>query len=1129
MKNSLYIWLFWACYIQILISIKAHFASSICLEDERSLLLQLRSNLNYSRSKSSKLAYWNQTLDCCQWNGIQCDRSAGHVIGIDLSGESITSSSDSLSSLFSLQFLQSLNLANNSFSNADISSEFGKLASLTYLNLSNAGFSGQVPREISQLTKLVTLDLSSLSYLGSSPLKLENPSLAMLIRNFTGLRGLNLNGVVISVNGSEWCKALSSAVPNLKFLSLSNCNLSGGISASLGKLQSLSELSLDQNNLAAPVPAFIAKFGNLTALKLSNCQLRGRFPQSILKLPRLRSLDLSSNQQLQGALPEFPSNSSLQMLIVSYTNFSGKLPNSMGNLQQLQRIEIVNCSFSGSIPPSMGQLKQLMYVDFSNNKFSGLVPSLSSAKSLSNLRLSNNMLNGTVACTQWISLSKLVDLDLNSNSLNGNIPGSLFSLPSLQSIQLYQNEFTGALGELNISSPIQTLDLSFNKLWGEIPDSVFKMQGLKVLKLSYNRFNGLVDIHLIEKLKDLSVLELSFNRLEVYAGTTSKNLSSYPQLRSLRLASCTLHILPAFLKWQSNLTSLDLSDNQIQGRIPRWIWEVDSLSYLNLSRNNFIELEPPFRDPTSLSVLDLNSNKIQGVIPKPPSKIQYLDYSNNSFTSIIPTNISDFLGFTILFSLSRNNLSGNIPASFCKLANLQVLDLSDNQLNGTIPNCLIEMTSTLGVLNLGRNKLRGPISNTFPGNCSLRTLGVNANNLEGSIPRSLANCTQLQVLDLGNNEFNDTFPEWLNTLWNIRVLVLRSNNLYGSIQCAANDLSWKMLQIIDLAFNNFSGEFVGHCVLKFKGMITEEDQFDTTSLKYNVYDSYFYEDMVSVTLKGSEYQLQKILRLFTTIDFSSNNFKGKIPKVIGNLYALKALNLSHNKFSGSIPSSLGNLTMLEALDLSHNQLTGEIPPQLTSLTFLSFLNFSYNKLKGRIPAANQFWTFDASSYINNQGLYGPPLTKSTSLSPSSPSKRSSAQQRKSSSEGKLDWLSIFIGSGFGTGAALVIAPLMFWKKGRKWFDKRVNKIVSTILLACGIDHVTFDQGNPQPEEDIKHQLFDITGYSEVEAEEESIYGRFCVFCSKLDIDRKRVIHNPGCTCHGFPSSILSSFSLSSSK
>ncbi|KNA08454.1 hypothetical protein SOVF_162440 [Spinacia oleracea] len=1123
MKNSLFLWLFWVCFIQLLFSINTHLASSICLDDQRSLLLQLRRNLDFSRSQSSKLLTWNDTLDCCQWHGVQCNSSEGHVIGLDLSGELITNSSDNLSSLFSLKFLQSLNLAHNSFNSIGISSGIGELTGLTYLNLSNAGFGGQVPIEISQLVKLVTLDLSSLSLLSSSQLKLENPNLAMVIQNFSDLRGLYLSGVDISANGSEWSKALSSSVPNLQFLSLSNCKLSGKIDKSLAKLKSLSEIRLDQNNLAASELDFIVNFRNLTTLKLSSCQLNGTFPQNILKLQTLTSLDLSYNGLLQGTLPEFSPNSSLQILVASFTNFSGQLPNSISNLKQLQRIELQNCSFSGSIPSSMEQLNQLVYVDFSSNKFSGLIPSFSSAKNLGNLLLRNNELNGTLASTNWVSLSKLSILDLSFNSLKGSIPESLFSSPSLLSVLLCQNDFKGPLSNLNVYSPIQTLDLSFNRLQGPLPKSVFSLQGLKVLKLSNNRFNGSVDLNLIQQLKNLSVLELSSNSLEVYAGTKS-NL--FPQLSSLRLASCKLSALPPFLETQSNIQYLDLSDNQIKDKIPRWIWKVgnESLSHLNLSWNSFNELEPRLADMPSLVVLDIHSNKLQGVVPQFPSRAIILDYSNNSFTSIIPPNIGDHLKYAAFFSLSRNKISGSIPKSLCNLAFLQVLDLSHNQLDGTIPNCLIYEATALAVLNVRGNNLSGSVPDTFPGGCILRTLDVNGNNLEGLIPRSLENCTSLEVLDLGNNQFRDIYPQWLKNLLRLRVLVLRSNRLHGSISCPSNDSIWRKLQIVDLAFNKFDGKLQANCFLKWMAMMVKGGAKKISFLKFRVFDTdTYYEDTVSVTFKDSEFQMLKILTIFTSIDFSSNNFHGEIPKEIGDLHSLTVLNLSHNSFSSSIPPSIGDLTSLESLDLSGNQLNGDIPQQFTQLTFLAFLNLSYNKLTGKIPTGNQLSTFDSSSFEGNQGLCGLPLIECSSI-PERNSNTSSVPDGIS----RFDWQYILIGSGFGTGAALVITPLMFWKKGRKWYDKLLDKFISAILLACGIHYVTFEEEIPGLVEGIDHQLFDISSYREEETEEKEDYGQFCVFCSKLDIERKRVIHNPRCTCHG-TTSFSSSFSISSSQ
>lgn len=120
-------------------------------------------------------------------------------------------------------------------------------------------------------------------------------------------------------------------------------------------------------------------------------------------------------------------------------------------------------------------------------------------------------------------------------------------------------------------------------------------------------------------------------------------------------------------------------------------------------------------------------------------------------------------------------------------------------------------------------------------------------------------------------------------------------------------------------------------------------------LRYELKENKYYQVTVTVTvtIKGLDIKLQKILNIFTSIDFSTNNFKGPILEDVGLLKSLYGLNLSHNALTGSIPSSFGNLKRLESLDLSMNNLSRAIPSQLASLYFLSYLNLSYNQLEGR--------------------------------------------------------------------------------------------------------------------------------------------------------------------------------------
>ncbi|KAF6170377.1 hypothetical protein GIB67_014307 [Kingdonia uniflora] len=711
MKFLLFSWLLVLSLFSILFN-----SNGQCLNDQRDLLLQLKQNLSFfdvvNVTVPPRLSTWNSSTDCCtSWTGVTCD-GVGHVIGLDLSEELISGGVDDTSSLFDLVYLERLNLSYNIF-NSTIPTRFDSLGNLTRLNLSNSWSTGKIPIEISRLTKLVSLDISTL-FAGKIPLRLD-PDLGTLVKDLSQLRELRLDGVNISANGSEWCQALSSALPKLESLRLSNCYLSGPFDSSFSQLISLIDVRLDHNNIYGEVPDFFANFLNLSLLHLSSCGLNGSFPENILELPSLQTLDLSSNP-LHGVLPEFPKYNSLQNLVLSNTNFTGKLPDSIGNLNFLSKLVLVSCSFNGSLPPSMENLTQLISLDLSYNGFKGPIPSLGLSENLTDINLAHNRLSGPIPPSGWEKLVNLESLNLRNNSLNGPIPSTLFTLPSLQKLDLSQNEFSGQLSEFPnwSSSVLDTLDLSTNKLEGPIPLSISNLSSLTIFTLSSNNFNGTLSLDLFKSFRNLSSLDLTGNKLSI--NTHNINSSMFPQVSTLKLGSCNLRVFPDFLIEQFTLTFLDLSDNQIEGKIPNWIWKIGNgiLTYLNLSRNSLEDPEEPFPSGsfTWLAVVDLHSNLLQGKIPILPISATYLDYSNNNFTFTIQANISLYLNFTIFFSLSCNNITGQIPESLCEATYLQVLDLSNNGFSGLIPQCLGRV-SNLRVLNLRDNHLDGSMPKTF--------------------------------------------------------------------------------------------------------------------------------------------------------------------------------------------------------------------------------------------------------------------------------------------------------------------------------------------------------------------------------------------------------------------------------
>ncbi|XP_030959377.1 receptor-like protein 35 [Quercus lobata] len=994
-----------------------------CLPDQSAHLLQLRQEFvekrmyteypeyynyyyyydypDYYNGSYPKVKSWKADTDCCSWDGVTCDTQNGEVIGLDLSNSWLYGSLNSNSTLFSFRHLRKLKLALNNFTFSTIPSEFGQLVRLTHLNLSRSFLHGRIPSEISWLSNLVSLDLSFnyFEYFVGGDyyeklLDLRRIDLEALVQNMTCLRELHLEDVNISSSLPQSLANLSS----LTSLSLSSCYLQGEfpsdiflfpkiqaidlsynpklvgflpkfqyrsslkklclfdtiifgeLPSSISNLKSLNHLDLGFSNFSGAIPPSIGNLSQLTYLSLSYNNFHGQLPSTLENLKSLKYLNLGSSN-FSGAIPPFIGNlSQLTYLSLSYNNFHGQLPSTLGNLAKLTALKLNNILYSQEVPSFLGNLTQLEFLSLSQNNFScGFPIWLTNNTKLRSIDFSGSQLKGPIP-SEICRLPNLSVLDLSYNSLTKTIPSALFTTPSLSILHLDYNQLTGPLKFQNIStSPLKVLSLGENKLNESIPRSIANFTKLQELDLFSVNLKGKVELDIFFELKELRDLDLSGNKVMV----SKTNIpSTIPKFSYLYLSSCDLLEFPKFLEAQNELQFLDLSNNKIEGELPKWFWNVgkETLGYLNLSFNLLSKFEhPPIVLPwKKLYLLDLSSNMLQESFPIPPLSTNY-------------------------FFASKNNFTGSIPPMICKMHALEVLDVSNNQLIGQIPQCLLNSSNSI-VLSMRNNHFQGNLPETFINGCSLRTLDLNHNQIEGKIPRSLVKCQMLEVLNLGNNKLNDAFPFWLESLPELRILVLRANGFQGPIWDPHVNFGLSKLHVIDLSHNNFSGKLPSEFFQNWSA-ISRVTGYDKSESRYMGNASNYYIDSLTIVNKGVELELVKILTIFTAIDLSDNRFSREIPDSVGNLKGLIVLNLSCNKFMSHIPSSLGNIIALESLDLSQNSLFGEIPQQLTSLTFLEYLNLSQNQLFGSIPQGGQFLTFQSSSFEGNFGLCGFQLSK----------------------------------------------------------------------------------------------------------------------------------------------------------
>lgn len=118
-------------------------------------------------------------------------------------------------------------------------------------------------------------------------------------------------------------------------------------------------------------------------------------------------------------------------------------------------------------------------------------------------------------------LGALRVLSLRSNLLNGNLPSDVTSLPSLKSLYLQHNNFSGTI-PTTFSSQLNVLDLSFNIFSGSIPRPLANLTQLSVLSLQNNSLSGPIpDLNHTR----LSHLNLSYNHLN---GSIPLSLQKFP-------------------------------------------------------------------------------------------------------------------------------------------------------------------------------------------------------------------------------------------------------------------------------------------------------------------------------------------------------------------------------------------------------------------------------------------------------------------------------------------------------------------------------------------------------------------------------------------------------------------------
>ncbi|XP_073155656.1 uncharacterized protein [Henckelia pumila] len=405
-----------------------------------------------------------------------------------------------------LTMLQMLYIGYNKLTGT-IPEGIGNLNNLLFLDLSYNDLSGYIPEKIFNISTLRSIVVSSNKLLGHLPSILNH-----------GLPDLEVFYLDHNFFFGEMTDSISNS-SKLIFLDFSFNNLTGQIPHSFGKLSLLEILLLTANNLVSETSelSFITPLSNcsyLSEFSIGANPFNGVLPVSIGNLSTSIQKLYAHNCGLRGRIPDGLGNLENLIILGMFRNeLTGAIPNTLENLRKLQAFSLHHNKLRGSIPDILCTLPNLALLSLMHNKITGSIPDcIGNLTSLRALYLGTNRLNYVIPTSLW-RLRDILELDLSSNMLTGSLPSDIRYMKVATILDFSKNQFSSIIpSSIGGVGSIVDLSLARNRFQGSIPESIGKLVSLETLDLSHNNLSGTISTSL-EALQYLKYFDVSFNEL----------------------------------------------------------------------------------------------------------------------------------------------------------------------------------------------------------------------------------------------------------------------------------------------------------------------------------------------------------------------------------------------------------------------------------------------------------------------------------------------------------------------------------------------------------------------------------------------------------------------------------------